>query len=87
METRGTLAFAQGEETKTLSITLLNDGLLEEQEFFEVALNSPSSSLLLGDSSINSVSIEDNDPGVSLVRSDGGETEGELWRSCSGNLS
>ena len=45
-ETSGTLTFAAGETSKTVTITLLNDGVYEDSERFSFTLNNPTGTTL-----------------------------------------
>ncbi|WP_426446133.1 Calx-beta domain-containing protein [Paenibacillus sp. S-38] len=57
----GTLEFAAGEASKTLTVTLLDDGIKEYYEYFAVELSNPSGAEL-GDRSRMIVSLYDRDP-------------------------
>ena len=78
-EMHGTLDFAAGETQKALSITLLNDGVRESLESFQVQWSHPKGASLFGPSATTTVSIVANDPGVSfedadpLVQEDAGQ--------------
>jgi len=59
--TTGTLNFAAGETSKTISIPLVDDSYAEGNESFQVSLNNPSAGVSLGSPSTISVTITDND--------------------------
>jgi hypothetical protein len=56
------VSFADGEVSKTVQVSILDDGLDEEAEIFTVFLSSPTGGLILGDSGAAAVYILDNDP-------------------------
>lgn len=56
----GTLTFAPGEVTKTITFTIANDTLDENDETFSIALSAPSNATL-GTASIATYTIVDND--------------------------
>jgi len=60
----GTVTFAIGERSKTISIPILNDALPEDDERFQVVLTNPSPDAVLGNLSTLDVTIHDDDPGV-----------------------
>ena len=60
VSTSGTLVFAPGETSKTITVPLLNDSIVENNETFQIALTDPSNSFGLG-SSTATVTIRDND--------------------------
>jgi len=76
----GTLTFANGETSKTIDIQIIDDTLVEADEFFGVSLFNPTGGATLGPpSSINAnITILDNDSGFSFsapfydVREDAG---------------
>lgn len=47
--TTGTLTFAPGETSKSITVPILNDTVYEGSETFDVTLNNPSSNVVLGD--------------------------------------
>jgi dienelactone hydrolase len=47
-ETKGTLAFAAGEMTKSFVVPILNDGVAEKDEQFKVVLSNPTGGMVLG---------------------------------------
>ena len=46
-ETKGTLAFAEGEMTKFFNVPILNDGVAEKDEQFKVVLSNPTGGMVL----------------------------------------
>ena len=58
--TSGTLTFAAGETTKTLSVPILDDELAERAEFLNLAINNPVG-IELGGQDTALLTIEDND--------------------------
>jgi Calx-beta domain len=56
----GTLRFGPGETTKSFSIPIVNDGLVEGNETFSIALSSPSG-MTLASPQLATVTIQDND--------------------------
>jgi hypothetical protein len=61
--TQGTLTFNPGETTKTLTIPILDDDLVEGTETVEIALSNPSDGAILGEISTASLEILDHEPG------------------------
>ena len=61
--TRGTLVFAAGVTTRTFSLPVLNDGLVEGTEYFRVSLSNPTNAVLKSPS-LAYVYITDNDAGM-----------------------
>ena len=59
--TNGTLTFAAGETDKTLVVPILNEGLVEGTEYFQVILSNPTGGAVLGTPATASVYITDND--------------------------
>jgi len=59
--TNGTLTFAAGETDKTLVVPILNEGLVEGTESFQVILSNPTGGAVLGSLSTATVLITDND--------------------------
>ena len=75
----GTLTFAPGQTTQTVSIPIVNDGMPESTETFQVLLSNPTGfEALLGMPVTSTVTILDNDPGFqfSAARSSVWETGG-----------
>jgi hypothetical protein len=58
--TAGTLRFAPGETTKSFTIPIVNDGLIEGNETFSIALSAPSG-MTLASPQITTVTINDDD--------------------------
>ncbi len=65
-----TLTFAAGEISKTITIPILDDGLVEGDEKSELRLSDPNSGAALGTTSTATITIRDNERPVSAV--DGG---------------
>ena len=60
----GTLTFAPGQTTQTVSILILNDGVTESNKTFQVLLTNPKGfEVCLGASATSTITIFDNDPG------------------------
>jgi hypothetical protein len=60
--TSGTLTFADGELSKTIQLTLLDDTKFEGDETFAVELTNPQGGVEIGTVNIAQVSITENDP-------------------------
>jgi hypothetical protein len=73
----GTLTFGEGEIAKDLTIAILNDGLREESEYFQVRLVDPTGDVSLGSNASAQITIEDNDPGIGFTQSDQWTSEAE----------
>ena len=58
----GTLVFADGETSKTIDVTILDDGAYESDETFTVALSNAQGGATLGTQSSAEVTITDDDP-------------------------
>lgn len=74
----GTLSFAAGETSKTISVTTVDDLQAESEESFSVTLSSPSGGAVIGDGSATGT-ISDNDSGggpVSFAVGDASASEG-----------
>ena len=63
----GTLSFADGETNKTVTVTVLDDTLIEADETFTFALNTPGTNGVLGAVSTATVTITENDAAVALA--------------------
>ena len=61
-QTSGTVTFAPGQFSKTISIPIFQDALVEETETFTVTLSNPSVNAAIGSPSTTTVSIFDDDP-------------------------
>ncbi|MEO6033813.1 MAG: Calx-beta domain-containing protein, partial [Verrucomicrobiota bacterium] len=66
IETSNTLVFADGETFKTFSVSVLQDSLVEGDEFFFVNLVNPSAGTQLGSPTNALVTITDDDSSMSL---------------------
>ncbi|PYK97616.1 MAG: hypothetical protein DME19_15725, partial [Verrucomicrobia bacterium] len=62
----GTLTFGPQETVKTITIPILDDGLVEGDETFQVTLSNPTSGVILGAPSTAVVTIQDNERPVVL---------------------
>lgn len=60
----GTITFIDGETTKNISIPVLDDGVFEPTESFNVTLSNPSKGTIIGDSA--TVQISDNDAQIAF---------------------
>ena len=60
MSSSGSLVFAEGEMSKTITVPLLDDSMLEGDEAFQISLTNPSEAFGLGPSSAT-VTIHDNE--------------------------
>ena len=65
--TSGTLVFNQGETSKQISITVLNDSVYELQESFALNLSSPTGGATLGTPATHTLVVSDNDPQPQLA--------------------
>ncbi len=61
-QTSGTVTFAPGQFSKTISIPIFQDALVEDTEAFTVTLSSPSVNAAIGSPATTTVSIFDDDP-------------------------
>ncbi|MCL5097165.1 MAG: hypothetical protein M1608_06505 [Candidatus Omnitrophica bacterium] len=86
----GTLAFAQGEISKTFYVPILDDNLIESNETFNVRLLNPQDGATLGQPRAATVTIIDNDLSVNfdsdnyVVREDGRSAFITVKRSMGG---
>lgn len=62
--TSGTLTFADGDDSETIVIPLLNDSVAEPDEWFTVVLESPGGGAMLGEASTIDVTILDDDEAI-----------------------
>ena len=60
----GVLSFAEGEQSQTITVPILNDGLREAEEDFSLTLSEVSAGASLGEPSTAMLRIVDNDPGA-----------------------
>lgn len=63
----GTLTFAAGETSKTISITLLPDTLDEINESFTVSLSNPTNSTILDGTGVVSITDDDSPPALTVA--------------------
>jgi poly(3-hydroxybutyrate) depolymerase len=63
-----TLSFAPGERSKLVSVPILNDGVKEVNKTFRVMPSNPTGGAALGSPTTATVTILDNDPGISFER-------------------
>ncbi|MFC0216224.1 Calx-beta domain-containing protein [Paenibacillus chartarius] len=57
----GTITFANGETSKSINVTVYDDTLLEDDEYFQVELSQPTNGAVLGENKAIDVIIYDND--------------------------
>lgn len=74
--TSGTLTFAEGEVSKTISIPILDDNLYELTEVFNVTLSNPTGGAILDFKFVTKVGIMDNEPQSKILIADTSVTEG-----------
>lgn len=72
----GTLTFATNETSKTITVTILNNSVVENNETFKVNLVSPAGGPVLGPNSSATVTIVDDDIGVTLSAATNSVSEG-----------
>ena len=72
----GTLTFAKGETTKTVSVTLLNDTVKESAETFRLVLSSPGANAELGDERGTALILDDDSLPTLSVADAPARTEG-----------
>ncbi len=70
----GTLTVTAGNTTGLLNVTIINDGLVEDEEQITITLSNPSSGLNLGTNTVHTLSINDDDAPITLALS--GSTSG-----------
>ncbi len=70
------LIFTNGQGTNTITIPIANDALLEGDETFQVALSGPGGGAQLLEPSLATVTIVDNDAGISFSSTDYSVQEG-----------
>jgi poly(3-hydroxybutyrate) depolymerase len=86
IETKGRLDFAANERRKLVSIPILNDALRESSKTFRFILSNPAGATSLGKSPSATITIKDNDPGISFsqaiytVSEDAGEARVTVLR-------
>ena len=64
LDVAGRLTFAAGETNQTITVGIINDGLIESVEKFKLTLSNPSAGAVLGPKAVLTVQIADNDKGV-----------------------
>jgi dienelactone hydrolase len=67
VEVSTNLTFLTNETNKLVAVPILNDGLVEGIETFQVALSNPTGGAVLGDRTNATVRITDNDKGLQLT--------------------
>ncbi len=72
----GTVTFAPGQTTRTITLTVQGDTFVEANESFTVDLSSPSSGLTIGTASAAGTILND-DASVSIVATDAAKAEGQ----------
>ncbi|RME19991.1 MAG: PKD domain-containing protein, partial [Candidatus Zixiibacteriota bacterium] len=73
----GTLSFAHGETSKTVTVPIVDDSLNEGDETFSLDLSNPTNGATLGTPSTAAVTIVDNDPVPSVSVGPASITEGD----------
>jgi hypothetical protein len=76
-EMTGTLTFADGESSKTLTVEIVNDTLDESDEVFLMRLSKPTGSAVVGGGGLIAVRIVDDDPALTFTANNVTVTEGE----------
>ena len=79
--TSGTLTFAAGETSKTISVRVSDDTIDEREETFSVTLSSPRNALLSPTATTATGTITDNDAAPTLSLADARVTEGDSGES------
>jgi chitinase len=74
--TSGTLTFAEGEVSKTITIPILDDNLYELTEVFNVTLSNPTGGAILDFKFVTQVGIMDNEPQSKISIADTSVIEG-----------
>jgi hypothetical protein len=75
--TTGTLTFAEGESSKTITVEIVNDTLDESDEIFLIRLSNPTGSAMVGGEGLIAVRIIDDDPALTYTANNVTVTEGE----------
>lgn len=80
-EVQGTLSFAAGEMTRTITVPILNDGLKEPVERVLLTLTNAVGGPELGLQRVSLLAIQDNDPGLNVQGANLREDEGpaRVW--------
>ncbi len=72
----GTLTFATNETSKTIVVTILNNSVVETNETFKVVLSNPTGGPALGINSQATVTIVDDDIGITMAAATASVSEG-----------
>lgn len=75
VETNGTIGFAPGETSKTISVPIVGDAVVEGDETFSLALSDPKGATLDSVASVNATIVNDDVPVVTIFGSS--TTEGD----------
>ena len=70
--TAGTLNFAAGETSQTITIPIIDDNINDPNETFTVSLSSPTGGATLGVSTLSTITINDNDGGSPVANDEDG---------------
>ncbi|MFO1159714.1 MAG: Calx-beta domain-containing protein [Reyranellaceae bacterium] len=73
----GTLTLSVGETSKTISVGVSGDAVLEPDEGFKVTLANPSSGLLIGTAAASATIVNDDGASVSIAATDATKAEGD----------
>ncbi|MET0649996.1 MAG: Calx-beta domain-containing protein [Pyrinomonadaceae bacterium] len=73
----GTLQFAPGEMSKAIDVTIIDDELDENDEFFQLTLSNPTGDSVLGAIITTAVHIVDNDAPPTMTVTDASVAEGD----------